>query len=196
MGRAVASDTRGPRFESSHWQLLSDIYLFTVNCIEKTKIKKKRPWMAHFLKNVEELYRAPSTHHTGDEFIFGWQDWIRCFPLLFLSRFQDHSFTIWVPKTGRKIGDDREKRDWNKSRLIGLYCFLQVVCNSHCGCGSSSWWKNQNTLVGTVVASDSWGHGLESSHHQLSISKHYLPFTVTIRRVFDMLERERDPTRW
>ena len=26
-------------------------WTLTVNCIEKTKIKKKRPWMAHFLKN-------------------------------------------------------------------------------------------------------------------------------------------------
>ena len=42
VGRAVAYDARGPRFESSHRQIiLSDIYLFTVNCIEKTKIKKK-----------------------------------------------------------------------------------------------------------------------------------------------------------
>ena len=31
-------------------KLLSDIYLFTDNYIEKTKIKKKRPGMAHFLK--------------------------------------------------------------------------------------------------------------------------------------------------
>ena len=30
-------------------KLLSDIYLFTVNSIEKTKIKKKRPVMAYFL---------------------------------------------------------------------------------------------------------------------------------------------------
>ena len=26
-------------------------YLFTVNCIEKTKIDKKRPGMVHFFKN-------------------------------------------------------------------------------------------------------------------------------------------------
>ena len=26
VGRAVASDTRGPGFESSHWQLLLNIY--------------------------------------------------------------------------------------------------------------------------------------------------------------------------
>ena len=48
VGRAVASDTRGPQFKSSHLQtFISDIYLFTVNCIEKTKIKKKRPGMAN-----------------------------------------------------------------------------------------------------------------------------------------------------
>ena len=28
---------------------ISDIYLSTVNCIEKTKIKEKRPGMANFL---------------------------------------------------------------------------------------------------------------------------------------------------
>ena len=42
VGRAVASDARGPRFESSHRQtFISHIYLHTVNCIEKMKIKKK-----------------------------------------------------------------------------------------------------------------------------------------------------------
>ena len=46
VGRAVAADTRDPRFESSHRQNLS-----TINCIEKTKIKKKRPGMTH-LKNL------------------------------------------------------------------------------------------------------------------------------------------------
>ena len=38
--RAVASDTRDPRFESRHWQTFIK-HLFTVNCVEKTKIKKK-----------------------------------------------------------------------------------------------------------------------------------------------------------
>ena len=36
VGRAVASDNTGPRFESSHKQSL--YYLYSVNCIEKTKI--------------------------------------------------------------------------------------------------------------------------------------------------------------
>ena len=47
VGRAVAFDTRGPRFDSSHRQNFIE-HLFIINCIEKTKIKKKRPGMAHF----------------------------------------------------------------------------------------------------------------------------------------------------
>ena len=52
VGSAVASNSRCPRFESSHWQNLywTFVYLFTINCIEKTKINKKRPGMAHFFK--------------------------------------------------------------------------------------------------------------------------------------------------
>ena len=42
VGGAVASDARGLRFESSHWQtFISDIYLFTVNCIEIGENKEK-----------------------------------------------------------------------------------------------------------------------------------------------------------
>ena len=51
VGRPVASDTRGPRFESSHWQNL--LWTFTVNCTVKTKIKKKRPRMAHLKKILQ-----------------------------------------------------------------------------------------------------------------------------------------------
>ena len=36
----AAFDTRGPRFDSSHWQNLIE-HLFIINCIEKTKINKK-----------------------------------------------------------------------------------------------------------------------------------------------------------
>ena len=42
VGRAVASNTRGPWFESLYYME----HLFTVICIEKTKIKKKRPGTA------------------------------------------------------------------------------------------------------------------------------------------------------
>ena len=51
VGRAVASDTRGLRFKSSHRQIL-----FTINCIEKKKIKNNIPGMAQFeffLKKAE-----------------------------------------------------------------------------------------------------------------------------------------------
>ena len=46
VGRAITSDTRGPRFESRHRQ---NLYwtLFTANCIEKTKIKKKTTGSAY-----------------------------------------------------------------------------------------------------------------------------------------------------
>ena len=49
VGRAVAFNTRGPRFNSSHRQNFIE-HLFIINCIEKTKINKKRPGMDHFLK--------------------------------------------------------------------------------------------------------------------------------------------------
>ena len=55
-GRVVASNSRGPRFGSSHWQKNKWI-LFPVNWIEKTKIIKKRPWMAHFLTVERQQYR-------------------------------------------------------------------------------------------------------------------------------------------
>ena len=44
--RAVASNTRCVRFESSHRQnlYLIFVYLLTINCIEKTEINKKRGW--------------------------------------------------------------------------------------------------------------------------------------------------------
>ena len=50
VGRAVAFDTRGPRFDSSQRQNFIE-HLFIINCIEKMKINKKRPGMAHFKKN-------------------------------------------------------------------------------------------------------------------------------------------------
>ena len=49
VGRAVTFNTRDPRFDSSHPQNFIE-HLFIINCIEKTKINKKRPGVAHFLK--------------------------------------------------------------------------------------------------------------------------------------------------
>ena len=55
--RTVASDTRGPRFESSHRQIL--YYLFTGSCIEKTKIKEKEAGIGpiFFKKNEKKFNR-------------------------------------------------------------------------------------------------------------------------------------------
>ena len=53
-GRAVASDTRGPWFESSHQQMS---FVGTINCIEQTLIKSKETWNATILsysKPVQE----------------------------------------------------------------------------------------------------------------------------------------------
>ena len=52
VGRGVASDTRGPLFESSHRWIFIKEHLFNVNCIENMKIKKKRPGMVHLKKSL------------------------------------------------------------------------------------------------------------------------------------------------
>ena len=41
VGRVVASDTRGPEFESSHWQLLLKIYLVLTICRKDEKLRKR-----------------------------------------------------------------------------------------------------------------------------------------------------------
>ena len=57
VGGAVASDTRGPWFKSSHRQVfISNICLPIVVCIEKTKIKEKEAWNGPF-KNRNNAVR-------------------------------------------------------------------------------------------------------------------------------------------
>ena len=51
VGRAVASDTRDPEFESSHLQ-----FLCSLKCIEQMKIKKKRE-LSVFLKRLNLVKR-------------------------------------------------------------------------------------------------------------------------------------------
>ena len=53
VGRAVASNTGGPKFESSHRQLLLNIYLLLTVC-RKDENKEKRPGMAHFFLKKRE----------------------------------------------------------------------------------------------------------------------------------------------
>ena len=50
VGRAIASNTRGPGFESSHWQLLLNNYLLLTVCRKDENKEKKRPGMAHLKK--------------------------------------------------------------------------------------------------------------------------------------------------
>ena len=56
--RAVASDARDPRFESSHWKIL-----ITLRYIEKTKIKEKRgqEWPT-FKKTKKGMVKRKKTH--------------------------------------------------------------------------------------------------------------------------------------
>ena len=54
VGRAVAYNTRGPRFESSHWQK----FVYCQLHIETTKIKKKRPGMAHLKQQLTDMSTA------------------------------------------------------------------------------------------------------------------------------------------
>ena len=49
VGRVVASNSRGLRFESSLRQKFI-LNFYCQLCIEKTKIKEKRPGIVHFLK--------------------------------------------------------------------------------------------------------------------------------------------------
>ena len=59
VGRAVASSTRDSLFDSRHRQFLSGA-LLTINCIEKMKIIKKKPWNS-FLKSLYVLSRLFTT---------------------------------------------------------------------------------------------------------------------------------------
>ena len=63
VGGVVASDARGPRFESSHRQtFILDIYLLTVNCIEMTK--RGREWPIFKKQNNSKC--LPLAEHVCD----------------------------------------------------------------------------------------------------------------------------------
>ena len=51
VGRAVASDTRGLGFDSSHRQLLLNIYLLLTVC-RKVENKEKEAWNGPFFNNT------------------------------------------------------------------------------------------------------------------------------------------------
>ena len=63
VGKAVASDTRDPRFQSSHWY----IFYHQLNgfCAENTKIKKKNTGNGPIQKNTLSKiprFKMPTTH--------------------------------------------------------------------------------------------------------------------------------------
>ena len=53
VGRAVASNTRGPRFESRHGQILKSIYLLSTVLFwkDENKGKRGREWSIFWKKN-------------------------------------------------------------------------------------------------------------------------------------------------
>ena len=63
VGRAVACNPRGPGFESSHRQLLLNIYLLLTVCRKDENKEKKRSRMAHFFKK-KAWYRHSSADLT------------------------------------------------------------------------------------------------------------------------------------
>ena len=54
VGRAVASDTRCPRFESSHRQKIIE-HLITVNCVLKRRNKEKEVGNGPFFKKTFKM---------------------------------------------------------------------------------------------------------------------------------------------
>ena len=67
VGRAVASDSRRPQFESNHRR--NFIHEFIINCIKKTKIKKKEARNSPFFKKAKNEVLAESEYQSsGDDF--------------------------------------------------------------------------------------------------------------------------------
>ena len=56
VGRAVASNTRGPGLESSHWQLLLNIYLMLTVCT-KDENKEKEAGNGPFKKQNLKIHK-------------------------------------------------------------------------------------------------------------------------------------------
>ena len=102
VGRAVASDTRGPRFESSHRQKFINIeHLYTVNCVLK---KRGREWPI-FLKKILHTVN-------GDNF----------WPMM-------RVFNILMPNSVTRFGENSPL--WQNSKsiwllLVGLISFWQL----------------------------------------------------------------------
>ena len=129
--RAVSSNTRGPRFESSHRQ---NLYwtLFSVNCIEKTKIKGlKRP-----IKTFGILFTTLVGRWSFQKDI---SEFKVCKLLV---------FTIWwadIVTFFKKMGQPRH-----------LFRLFFVFSNKHYNFYKKYMWKN----VHLVYSAEIWTHDL------------------------------------
>ena len=66
-----------PKVRSSNPVIVKNIYwTFTVNCTEKTKIKKKRPRITHFLKKIHK--KVSVLYHDSFLFSFCLNVWSHC----------------------------------------------------------------------------------------------------------------------
>ena len=99
VGKAVASDTRGLRFESSHPQ---NLYwtLITVNCIEKTKIKKKEagnsPFLEYLMVALEDILGTSTITEVDNPFFFSKK-------VNLMSHFCNKKCSVCIPPINRGI---------------------------------------------------------------------------------------------
>ena len=96
VGRAVASDTRCRWFKSSHWQkfiFILNICLLSTEYL-KTKIKKKRPGMVHFLTarpNVHSETKHNSVFSSClNNVLCNQKNWNRYYLMSSVSRWLDY----------------------------------------------------------------------------------------------------------
>ena len=93
--------SRGLQLESSHWQ--KQYWTFTVNCFEKTKIKKKKPGMALFKKRIRNLTMTYLSCNSG-KFTLNLSD-ICCFiKWVFLAHLMVYTSFQWLDLNCRPFG--------------------------------------------------------------------------------------------
>ena len=110
-------EPRGPQFESSHRQkfILSRTFVYCQLCIEKTKIKKKWPGMAHFFKKIYLIKPKALTvclvlkpRPEGGR--RGWIHWAMAGPLGWLA--------IWFLILLIASGNAKLTRNWRNVKMI------------------------------------------------------------------------------
>ena len=126
VGRAVTSNTIGPWFESSHRQKNYCTFVYCQLCIEKTKINKKRPGMAHLKKILMNTLTSLKTHQ--------WQ----------------------VPDLKRIVGKSGSQSGWNRFRNALHRLYLHWMWSAgrlflHPGWNWSPWnWQSGSSLRSLV----------------------------------------------